>query len=84
MTPASVTSAAGKWNARPAAPAVVLLCPRAAAFAAIAARRWKARRRSRRPRAHAALTYALLLLGFALCLIYVVDAGYNPFLYFRF
>ena len=37
-----------------------------------------------RPRAHAALTYALLLLGFALCLIYVVDAGYNPFLYFRF
>ena len=29
--------------------------------------------------------YGLLLAaGFALCLIYVVDAGYNPFLYFRF
>ena len=36
------------------------------------------------PRLHAVLTAALLAAGFALCLIYVVDAGYNPFLYFRF
>ena len=42
------------------------------------------RLRERRPRAHSALTYALVIAGFALCLIYVVDAGYNPFLYFRF
>jgi len=42
------------------------------------------RLRARRPRAHSALTYALVIAGFALCLIYVVDAGYNPFLYFRF
>ena len=36
------------------------------------------------PRLHAVLTAALLAAGFALCLTYVVDAGYNPFLYFRF
>ena len=37
-----------------------------------------------RPRLHAVLTVALLAAGFVLCLIYVVDAGYNPFLYFCF
>ena len=36
------------------------------------------------PRLHTVLTAALLVAGFALCLTYVVDAGYNPFLYFRF
>ena len=36
------------------------------------------------PRLHTILTAALLVAGFALCLTYVVDAGYNPFLYFRF
>ena len=41
-------------------------------------------------RFHESLNYplwqlsALVIAGFALCLIYVVDAGYNPFLYFRF
>ena len=37
-----------------------------------------------RPRLYTAVTAALLILGFALSIIYVVDAGYNPFLYFRF
>ena len=37
-----------------------------------------------KPRVQAALGYALMIAGFAVCLIYVVDAGYNPFLYFRF
>ncbi len=45
---------------------------------------WFARLGARRPRLHAVLLGALLVLGFALCLTYVVDAGYNPFLYFRF
>ena len=36
------------------------------------------------PRLHAVLTAALLAAGFVFCLTYVVDAGYNPFLYFRF
>ena len=36
------------------------------------------------PRLRSALTALLLLLGFALMLTYVVNAGYNPFLYFRF
>ena len=36
------------------------------------------------PRLHTVLTAALLVAGFALCLTYVVDAGYNPFLYVRF
>ena len=37
-----------------------------------------------RPRLRSALTALLMLLGFALMLTYVVNAGYNPFLYFRF
>ena len=61
--------------------AVLLLC--AAASTPFASRALE-RLRERRPRAHSALTYALVIAGFALCLIYVVDAGYNPFLYFRF
>ena len=36
------------------------------------------------PRLRSALTALLMLLGFALMLTYVVNAGYNPFLYFRF
>lgn len=61
--------------------AVLLLC--AAASTPLASGALE-RLRARRPRAHSALTYALVIAGFALCLIYVVDAGYNPFLYFRF
>ena len=61
--------------------AVLLLC--AAASTPLASGALE-RLRERRPRAHSALTYALVIAGFALCLIYVVDAGYNPFLYFRF
>ena len=61
--------------------AVLLLC--AAASTPLASGALE-RLRERRPRAHSALTYALVIVGFALCLIYVVDAGYNPFLYFRF
>lgn len=61
--------------------AVLLLC--AAASTPLASEALE-RLRERRPRAHSALTYALVIAGFALCLIYVVDAGYNPFLYFRF
>ena len=61
--------------------AVLLLC--AAASTPLASGALE-RLRARRPRAHSALTYALVITGFALCLIYVVDAGYNPFLYFRF
>ena len=60
---------------------VLLLC--AAASTPLASGALE-RLRARRPRAHSALTYALVIAGFALCLIYVVDAGYNPFLYFRF
>lgn len=36
------------------------------------------------PRLGRALSCTLLLAGFVLCMIYVVDSGYNPFLYFRF
>ena len=61
--------------------AVLLLCAVASTPLASGALE---RLRARRPRAHSALTYALVIAGFALCLIYVVDAGYNPFLYFRF
>ena len=61
--------------------AVLLLC--AAASTPLASGALE-RLRARRPREHSALTYALVIAGFALCLIYVVDAGYNPFLYFRF
>ncbi len=61
--------------------AVLLLCATASTPLASGALE---RLRARRPRAHSALTYALVIAGFALCLIYVVDAGYNPFLYFRF
>jgi len=61
--------------------AVLLLC--AAASTPLASGALE-RLRARRPRAHSALTYALVIAGFALCLIYVVDVGYNPFLYFRF
>ena len=61
--------------------AVLLLC--AAASTPLASGALE-RLRARRPRAHSALTYALVIAGFALCLIYVVDATYNPFLYFRF
>lgn len=61
--------------------AVLLLC--AAASTPLASGALE-RLRARQPRAHSALTYALVIAGFALCLIYVVDAGYNPFLYFRF
>ncbi len=38
----------------------------------------------RYPKAKTALPITLTALGFVLALIYVVDAGYNPFLYFRF
>lgn len=37
-----------------------------------------------RPHLRSVLTVILMLLGFALMLTYVVNAGYNPFLYFRF
>jgi alginate O-acetyltransferase complex protein AlgI len=37
-----------------------------------------------RPRAQAAALPVLLLAGLLLCTAYVVDATYNPFLYFRF
>ena len=40
--------------------------------------------RSAKPKLHTALTYALLILGFAVSMVYVINAGYNPFLYFRF
>ena len=40
--------------------------------------------RDRSPRLHQGLVYAALIGGFAVCMIYVINAGYNPFLYFRF
>ena len=37
-----------------------------------------------RSRAADAFSLALCALGFALCVIYLVNSSYNPFLYFRF
>ena len=37
-----------------------------------------------RPKLHEGLIYAATIAGFALCMVYVINAGYNPFLYFRF
>lgn len=42
------------------------------------------RLRSRFPRASSAARAVLCLLALALCTAYIVDASYNPFLYFRF
>jgi len=40
--------------------------------------------KERLPRAYPWLTLAACLIGFVLCLAYIVDSSYNPFLYFRF
>ena len=37
-----------------------------------------------RPKLHTGVIYAAMIAGFALCMVYVINAGYNPFLYFRF
>ena len=60
---------------------ILLLC--AVASTPIAANLMVRLRRAR-PKLHENVIYAAMIAGFVLCMVYVINAGYNPFLYFRF